>query len=95
MPLINAALAALSRLIGSRAGQWIVSIGLWLGIGVAAHTFAVAPLLAKVQGYFSALPVQVVAWLGVMKLDKFFTMVFSAYASAAALGRLKLVRRSG
>lgn len=83
-------LAGLSRLFGTRIGQWILSALAFLGINFMTQKFAVDPLLGQIKSAVSGAPGEIVAWLGYLNVDKYVTLVLSAYATAAAAGALKM-----
>ncbi|MCF3498206.1 MAG: DUF2523 domain-containing protein [Stenotrophomonas sp.] len=83
-------LAGLSRLFGTRLGQWILSALAFLGINFITQKFAVDPLLGQIKASVSGAPGDIVAWLGYLNVDKYVTLVLSAYATAAAAGALKM-----
>ncbi len=82
-------LAGLSRLMGTRLGQWILSALAFLGINFLTQEFAVDPMLNKIKATFAGAPGDIVAWLGFLNVDKYVTLILSAYATAAATGALK------
>lgn len=73
---------ALSALIFSKAGAWITSTLLAIGLGFAVQGTLVEPALAHVQTAIGGLPGNIAAWLGVLNIDKYFTIVGSAYVAA-------------
>lgn len=83
MPFVGALLAALSRLVFTKGGQWVLQILLALGIGFATKEFALEPLLDFVSGAFSGLPATVAEWIGHLNIDIYAAGVLSAYAAAA------------
>ncbi|WP_164240842.1 DUF2523 family protein [Stenotrophomonas maltophilia] len=83
-------LAGLSRLVGTRLGQWVLSALAFLGINFMTQKFAVDPLLGQIKSSFAGAPGEIVAWLGFLNVDKYVTLVLSAYATAAAAGALKM-----
>lgn len=83
-------LAGLSRLVGTRLGQWVLSALAFLGINFMTQKFAVDPLLAQIKSSVAGAPGEIVAWLGFLNVDKYVTLVLSAYATAAAAGALKM-----
>ncbi|MCU1145202.1 DUF2523 domain-containing protein [Stenotrophomonas maltophilia] len=83
-------LAGLSRLFGTRVGQWILSALAFLGLNFVAQEFAVTPLLDQIKGSINGAPGDILAWLGFLNVDKYVTLVLSAYATAAAAGALKM-----
>jgi len=79
MPAIIAALlAALSRLIASRAGAWFLSSLSFVGLSLATQTFAVEPLLDQIIGYANASTAEAVMWLSFFNFDKAITILASA-----------------
>lgn len=83
-------LAGLSRLFGTRVGQWILSAFAFLGINFMTQTFAVTPLLNQIKASINGAPGDILAWVGFLNVDKYVTLVLSAYATAAAAGALKM-----
>ncbi|MEA9934513.1 DUF2523 family protein [Xanthomonas campestris] len=86
-------LSGLSRLFGSRVGQWFLSALAALGLSYVASEFAVAPILDAVKGAVSSGPAQWIAWFSFLNIDRYFTITLSAYAMAAAAGALKLRKK--
>lgn len=92
MPAIIAwVLAGLSRLFASRAGQWVTSILVFLGLEMAVREVAVEPIIAQIQTVASGLAGDAVAWLAFFNLDRYITIVISAYAVAS--GKSVMLRR--
>jgi len=83
-------LAALSRLFSTRIGQWFLSLLAFLGLQWAVQEFAVDPVLNLVKTSFSGAPASILAWLGFLNLDRYVTLVLSAYSIAAAGSALKM-----
>lgn len=83
-------LAGLSRLFGTRVGQWILSALAFLGLNFVAQEFAVTPLLDQIKGSINGAPGDILAWVGFLNVDKYVTLILSAYATAAAAGALKM-----
>jgi len=83
-------LAGLSRLFGTRVGQWILSALAFLGLNFVAQEFAVTPLLDQIKSSISGAPGDILAWIGFLNVDKYVTLLLSAYATAAAAGALKM-----
>ncbi|PZP59143.1 DUF2523 family protein [Pseudoxanthomonas winnipegensis] len=65
-----------------------------LGVGWFTSEFAVTPLLSMAKGYFSGLPAEVLPWVSFVGVDRYVTMVLSAYAVAAAGGSLRMKLKS-
>lgn len=78
MPLIW---GVLSRLIFTRAGAWLLSALAWIGIGLAVQGTLVGPALEYVQDALTGLPASIASWLGFLNIDKYFTIVGSAYVA--------------
>jgi hypothetical protein len=74
--------ALLSRLVFSRAGMWVVSALVFLGIGFATQTFAVDAFRDYMQTGFSGLTSQAAQWIGFFNVDRYCTILLSAYAAA-------------
>ncbi|RRU12123.1 DUF2523 family protein [Stenotrophomonas sp. 278] len=83
-------LAGLSRLIQTRLGQWLLAALAFLGLNFVTQEFAVDPLLNQIKQAFSGAPADIVAWLAFLNLDKYVTLVVSAYATAISAGALKM-----
>lgn len=83
-------LAALSRLFGTRIGHWFLSLLAFLGLQWMLQEFAVDPLLDMIKSSFAGAPAVIVGWLGFLNLDRYVTLVLSAYGMAAAGSALKM-----
>lgn len=68
---------ALSGLIFSKAGSWITATMLALGIGFATYGAIITPMMDYAQDSLMSLPANILAWLGVLNIDKYFTIVGS------------------
>jgi uncharacterized protein DUF2523 len=84
MPLVIAAITALATVIGQLAAKALV------GLGIGAVTYVgVSQLLDVVlldlQNALISLPVEVIGFIGVLNVDRLFSLVFSAMAARAAL----------
>jgi len=78
MPAIIAALlAALSRLVSSRAGAWFLSALGFAGLSMASHSFVVTPLLDQIISYAGATG-DAIQWLSFFNFDKAITILASA-----------------
>lgn len=97
MPYIAALIAqGIAWVFRSQIGQWLVGGLVFLGLSIATNELAVEPAINYLLGQIqSNVPAQIVGWLGVMNIDKYITIILSAYVSAAALGAGKafLTRR--
>lgn len=93
MPALIAWLvAALSAVFASRIGQWVVSALVFLGLELAVTSFAVEPILNQIKGVASGVG-DAVGWLAFFNLDKYITVILSAYAVGA--GKAAFLRRRG
>lgn len=94
MPIFLGALGAmLSRVIATRIGQWVVAALVFLGLQFAVNEFAVGPLLNWIKNLISGAPREIIDWLGYLNLDRYVTMLLSAYAAAAGVSAVKLRRK--
>ncbi|MGE8288532.1 MAG: DUF2523 family protein [Stenotrophomonas sp.] len=80
----------MSRLFSTRIGQWFLSLLAFLGIQWAAQKFAVDPVLDLIKSAVSGAPAVIIEWIGFLNLDRYVTLVLSAYAIAAAGSALKM-----
>lgn len=83
MPFVAAALAALSRLFATRIGQWVLSALLFLGIGFATKEAVTDPIMGYLADGFNGLPGNFALWAAFLNVDKYCTIVASAYIGAA------------
>jgi len=86
--------AACSRLIFSRAGMWVVSTLVFLGIGFGTQQYALPAVTGYFQQGFGGLPANAAAWVGYFRIDVYCSIIVSAYAAAFAK-RLILKRITG
>jgi len=91
MPFLAALMGGLSTLFASRLGQWIGTALLFLGIGFATQQLAVQPILDYLAAGFSGLPATVVQWVAFLNIDKYCSIVASAYLAAA--GKRVILRK--
>lgn len=85
--------AFLSRMIQSRIGFWVLSGLAFFGLQWGATQLVVGPLLAQIQSAFVGLPADLIAWLSFLNIDRYVTIVLSAYATAAGASALRLRRK--
>lgn len=91
MPAIIAwVIAGLARLFASRIGQWVTSALVFLGLELATSQVVVAPLLAQIQAVAGGVGTGAV-WLGFFNIDRYITIILSAYAVGA--GKSAILRR--
>lgn len=90
-PLLEGLVALLSRLVFSRIGQWLVTALIFFGLEMASYSVGVQPLRSTIQSHLSGLPADLLAWMGVLKIDQYVTVICSAYL--AAVTRKVFLRR--
>lgn len=95
MPIVGALAAAFARLIATRVGQWVVAALVFLGLQFAANEFVTDPLLDYIKGLINGAPADLIDWLGFLNIDRYITMVLSAYVAAASLSAVKLRKKPG
>lgn len=81
--------AGLSRLFASRLGMWITSALVFLGLELGTQTVVVQPILAQIQATASGLPADAAGWMAFFNIDRYITILLSAYAA----GGVKTVLR--
>jgi hypothetical protein len=92
MGAILAAIGALfSRLFFSKLGSWIAAAAVFLGLELITYSVAVEPLRDEVISKVLGIPEGIRVWMGVLRLDQYITVIFSAYA--AAIVKKTLLRR--
>lgn len=91
--LIAAVMAAFSRLMASRLGIWIATALGALGLSLATHEIAMGPIMNMVRSSASGIPADLAQWLGVLQIDRYMTIVLSAY-TAGAVKRAFLAKRA-
>ena len=90
-PAVSIALAWLSRLLMLKAGLWVAGAMVSLGIYWGTQSFLIEPLMDRVLLLAQDTLVGPVAqWAAFLNVDKFFTMIFSAYTASAAIIATKL-----
>lgn len=89
----GALVGALTRMFGTKLGQWILSALAFLGLYWASSEFLVGPFLDRIQSSFSGAPAALVQTIAYLRIDQYITIVLSAYATAAAGGALKMRKR--
>jgi hypothetical protein len=90
MPLLgaiwSAATAAFGWLIRSQIGRWL-AIGLTsLGIQFAVSEGVMTPLINYINANASGGVGAATVWLGFFNVDRYISLIISAYASASAVG---------
>lgn len=90
-PILTAAGAYLSRLLFSRFGAWIASAAVFLGIELVTASVVTDELRDMVISNFQGIPADIAAWMGVLRIDTYLTIILSAYAGSQI--KKALVRR--
>lgn len=94
LPVVGLGLGAigafLSRVVATRIGYWVLAAITFLGIQFVATEFVADPLLSQIQAGFAGAPADILEWLAFLNVDKYITMILSAYAAAAAVGTLRM-----
>ena len=87
MPVIWAALtSAFGWLVRSQIGRWIVIALGAIGIQFVATEALLDPLIAHISSNVGGGVGAATAWLGFFNVDRYVTLILSAYAAAASLG---------
>lgn len=92
-PLVAAVMAAFSRLVSTRFGMWIATALGALGLSLATHEIAMGPIMNMVRSSASGIPADLAQWLGVLQVDRYITIVLSAF-TAGAVKRAFLARKA-
>lgn len=92
-PLIAAIVGAFSRLISTRIGLWLATALGALGLSLATTHLAMEPIMDMVRSSAGGIPADLAQWLGVMNVDRYISIVLSAY-TAGAVKRAILVKRA-
>lgn len=93
LPLLEVCGAFLSRLVGSRIGQWILTGALFMGIQFVSKKVAVDVLIPQIASHMAGMGALTISWMAYLNIDRFITIVLSAYASAA--GTRLVMQRAG
>lgn len=83
--------AGISRIFATRLGGWAAAALAFLGLQWATHSFVMAPVIGQVQAAIGGAGGDAVAWLGFFNLDRYITIILSAYAVAS--GKRAFLRR--
>lgn len=80
MPAIIALLGRmLSWLVYTKAGNWIISALMTLGLTIGVQKMTMPALIAYIQSYASGLPPMAYQAFGAVGMDVFCSMVLSAF----------------
>ena len=87
VPIIIAPLLAgigtmLSRLFFTQGGRWAIALLASLGLALTTQTFVMGPIMDRASEGFTQLPPNVAQWLGYLNVDKYVSIVISAYVGS-------------
>jgi hypothetical protein len=82
----GAATAAFGWLVRSQIGRWVMIALAALGIEFAVTEGVVDPLIDYISATAGAGVGDATAWFGFFNVDRYVTLILSAYAAAAAVG---------
>jgi len=88
MPFIAWLVAALSSLFASRLGSWLIGALIFMGIEMATSSFVVTPVLNQIKAAAGSITGPAAEWLAFFRIDKYITVILSAYAGGAAKNAL-------
>lgn len=90
----SAATAAFGWLIRSQIGRWAAIALAALGIQFAVSEGVMTPLINYINANASGGVGAATAWFGFFNVDRYISLIVSAYAAAAAVGfSLQRIRR--
>lgn len=90
-PVVATLIAWLSRIMMLKAGLWVVGVFVYLGLYFGTQTFLVTPLVEQIQALATnTFAGPVAQWAAFLNVDKFITMVLSAYTAAGAIMATKV-----
>lgn len=97
MPWLAALVAgitgAFGRLIATRVGMWGVSILGFLGLSLAVQTVVMDQAVDLVNAHMAGVSGDLARWLGVLKIDRYVSVVISAY-TVATVKKVFLARKA-
>lgn len=93
-PLIAGLSGAFARLLATRLGMWVTSALAFLGLSFATHSLVLEPFMQTVASGMGGVSGELAQWLGVLKMDRYVSIVLSAYG-VGAIKRVFLARRAG
>ena len=93
-PVIAALMAAFSRVMGTRLGQWIVTALGAVGLQLVVGNTVMDQVMNMVRSSAGGIPGDLAAWLGVLNIDRYITIVLSAFV-AGGIKRAILAKRGG
>lgn len=86
--------AGLSRIFATRIGMWVVSALVFLGLELGTQRVVLGPVLGQIQSVSGGLGGDAVGWLAFFNVDRYLSIIISAYGAAAAKGVI-LRKRGG
>lgn len=81
-----AATAAFGWLIRSQIGRWVMIALAAIGIQFAVTEGVMDPLIQYITAQAGGGVGEATAWFGFFNVDRYITLILSAYASAASVG---------
>lgn len=94
MPAIWLALTTvLGNLVKGQIGFWVMSALSAFGLHLATQNLVVDPMLADIQTTMGGLPGNALAWMSYLRVDEGITTLLSAYAAAAAMSSVRLMKK--
>lgn len=91
-PLIAALVAAFSRVIATRIGQWLLSAMVFFGLAWTTQHVVMDTVMNQVASHMGGVSGDLAQWMGVMRLDSYVSIVLSAY-TVGTVKRAVLARR--
>lgn len=82
-PILAGLGTLLTWLVTTQGGRWVATTMLSLGVGLGTHFAIVQPAIDYAVAQSNSLPSDIAQWLGVLNIDKYLTIIFSAYAGSA------------
>lgn len=95
--ILGGLLAGLARLVVSRAGIWVLSAMAFIGLEWITFEGVMEPIMDYVQsaaGGAGGISGDLAGWMGVLNIDKYITIVTSAFLVGAGK-RAILAKRNG
>lgn len=92
-PLIAAGLAGLSRLFATKAGAWVATAMMGLGLHFVVTGNLIELATDQVAAAFGGIGGTAAAWFGVLNIGSYVSIILSAYA-AGGIKRAILAKRA-
>ena len=94
MPAFWLALTAvLGNLVKTQIGFWAMSLLSAFGLHLATQNFVVDPVLASIQSTMNGMGANALAWFSFLRVDDGVGALLSAYAAAAAMSSVRLMKK--